>query len=144
MKHGSRTKRLFSLSYTPGSNLSPYPNAYLLPYNIQSETDYDESERGRPSPGGGGGVGRLPRSRVANKPMNSDMSQQIIDSAAEDGATTGQEDEEEDDDDGIPSYGFPSQPSRSKNRCETTDIDQLISDGGKIGVNFLLALCSGW
>lgn len=68
--------------------------------------------------------------------MNSDMSQQIIDSAAEDGATTGQEEEEEeDDDDGIPSYGFPSQPSRSRNRCETTNIDQLISDGGKIGVN---------
>ena len=67
--------------------------------------------------------------------MNSDMSQQIIDSAAEDGGTTGQEDEEDDDDE-IPSYGFPSQPHRSRkasarNRCETTDIDQLINDGGK-------------
>lgn len=86
---------------------------------------------------GGGASGVLVRgggSKLTNKPVNSDMSQQIIDSAAEDGGmTTGQEDEDEEDD--IPSYGFPSQPSRSKcgarNRCETTDIDQLISDGGK-------------
>lgn len=75
--------------------------------------------------------------KVAKKPMNSDMSQQIIDSAAEDGGmTTGQEDEEDDYEDDIPAYGFPSQPSRSKgtrNRCKASDIDQLISDGGKNG-----------
>ena len=66
-----------------------------------------------------------------NKPMNSDMSQQIIDSAAEEdgGATTGQEEEDEDLDD-IPSYGFPSQRS-ARNRCDGPDIDKLISDGGK-------------
>lgn len=73
--------------------------------------------------------------KVTNKPMNSDMSQQIIDSAAEDGGmTTGQEDEDDDD---IPSYGFPSQPSRSRMRCDAKDIDQLISDGGKRSAQYM-------
>lgn len=38
-------------------------------------------------------------SKVVNKPMNSDMSQQIIDSAAEEdgGTMTGQEEEEDED-----------------------------------------------
>lgn len=131
---------LIFLSPITGSNLSPYPTAYLLPYNIQSETDY-ESERGTgaarlPQAGAGGGIpssqNGVLMGKVVNKPMNSNISQQIIDSAAEDeegGMTTGQEDEEEEDD-GIPSYGFPSQP-RARNRCEAPDIDQLISDGGK-------------
>lgn len=80
------------------------------------------------------GVSRLGQA-PHKKPMNSDMSQQIIDSAAEDGgATTGHEDDEDEEDD-IPAYGFPSQPNRGRgqgrNRCEATDIDQLISDGGE-------------
>ena len=64
--------------------------------------------------------------------MNSDMSQQINDSAAEEdgGTTTGQEEEEDEDLDDIPSYGFPSQRS-ARNRCDGPDIDKLISDGGK-------------
>lgn len=89
-------------------------------------------------PVGASGVPFQGKGKATNKPMNSDMSQQIIDSAAEDGGmTTGQEDEGDEEDE-IPSYGFPSQPARgrgARNRCEATDIDQLISDGGKIGVN---------
>lgn len=85
---------------------------------------------------GASGIPSQGLNRVANKPMNSDMSQQIIDSAAEDGGMTtdGQEDDDGDEDE-IPSYGFPSQPARGKgarNRCDATDIDQLISNGGKI------------
>lgn len=103
-----------------GSNLSSYPNAYLLQYNIQSETDY-ESERSRLNPTATGGGSKVMNNN--SKLVNSDTSQQIIDS----------DNEDDEDDDEIPAYGFPSQPSRSnvRNRCEARDIDQLISDGGE-------------
>lgn len=93
-----------------------HPNSYLPRYNIHSETDGENAPltgntKQRLSPFNNSDCGSSISGLANNGPH-----QQIIES----------EDEED-----VPSYGFPSQKNR-RNRRNPSDIDLLISNGGKL------------
>lgn len=91
-----------------------HPNSYLPRYNIHSETD-----------------GEFQPLTGANKRAISGLDigphQQIIES-----------DNDDDDIEDIPSYGFPQ--AKRRNRREPSDIDILISNGGKT-IHFTSPFC---